>query len=479
MRTALGSFVTAATLIAASLSAQAPRTDAMLTSLDVRAAHYAGVAQQIWSFAELGYMETKSSALLQSELTQAGFRMKAGVAGIPTAFTAEYGSGKPVIAIIGEFDALPGLSQDSTPAQHALVSGGAGHGCGHNLFGSASVASAIAVKEWMIANKITGTLRFYGTPAEEGGGGKVYMLRDGFMSDVDVAVSWHPGDHNSIASSSTTANISGKFKFHGVSAHAAAAPSQGRSALDAVEVMDVMTNFMREHIPQEARIHYVITNGGKAPNVVPDFAEVYYTVRHNDMRVVNEIWDRVVNAAKGAALGTGTTFDVEIVNSVYNQLINQTLSKVGQRALERVGGYTYTAAEQAWAEKLQKTLPVSVVPLASTAAIRPLDFASLPSFSSTDMGDVSWSIPTVEVMGATYVPGTPAHSWQAAAAAGMSIGSEGMMVAAKTMALTAAELFTSPATITEAKAELKRLQGPDFKYASRVGTQKPPLDYRK
>jgi aminobenzoyl-glutamate utilization protein B len=465
--------------VTTSLSAQAPKSDAMLASLDAHAAHYAGVAKQIWGFAELGYMETKSSALLQSELAQAGFRMSVGVAGMPTAFTAEYGRGKPVIAIIGEFDALPGLSQDTMPAQHALAAGSAGHGCGHNLFGTASVASAIAVKEWMIANKIAGTLRFYGTPAEEGGGGKVYFVREGLMSDVDAAVTWHPGDRNDVSSVSTTANISGKFRFHGISAHAAAAPDQGRSALDAVEIMDVMTNFMREHVPQETRIHYVITNGGKAPNVVPDFAEVYYTVRHNDMRVVNDVWDRVTNAAKGAALGTGTTFDVQIVNSVYNRLVNQTLSKVGQRALERVGGYTYTPAERAWAETLQKTLTVSTIPLASTATIGALDFTAPPAFSSSDIGDVSWNVPLVEMTGATYVPGTPAHSWQAAAAAGMSIGSKGMMVAAKTMSLTAAELFVGPATIAAAKAELIRTRGADFRYVTRVGTQKPPLDYRK
>ena len=470
----------AATLVAASsLHAQAPKTDAILASLDARSAHYSGIAKQIWGFAELGYLETRSSALLQSELSQAGFRMKSGLAGIPTAFTAEYGSGKPVIAILGEFDALPGLSQDTIPTLHPLVAGAPGHGCGHNLLGSASMASAIAVKEWMIANKIAGTLRFYGTPAEEGGGGKVYLLRDGFMSDVDAVVTWHPSDQNDIAASSTTANVSGKFRFHGISAHAAAAPQQGRSALDAVEIMDVMTNFMREHVPQETRIHYVITNGGKAPNVVPDFAEVYYTVRHNDMRVVNDVWDRVVNAAKGAALGTGTTFDVEIVNSVYNRLVNETLSKVGQRALERVGGYSYTPAELAWAEQLQKSLANSALPLASVKSVKPLDFTTPPAFSSTDVGDVSWNIPTVEVLSATYVPGTPAHSWQAAATAGMSIGSKGMMVAAKTMALTAAELFTSPATIAQAKAELVRTRGADFKYASRVGSQKPPLDYRK
>lgn len=476
--------VLAATLLA-SISATAQETtradgtDAMLSAIDARTAHYSDIARQIWGFAELGYRETKSSTLLQSELARAGFRMKSGTAGIPTAFTAEYGSGKPVIAVIGEFDALPGLSQDTTPALKALVAGGAGHGCGHNLFGTASVASAIALKEWMVANRIAGTLRFYGTPAEEGGGGKVYMVRDGQFDHVDATVAWHPGDRNATTSTSSKANISGKFRFHGVSAHASIAPETGRSALDAVEIMDVMTNFLREHIPQDARIHYVITNGGKAPNVVPDFAEVYYVVRHNDMRVVDDVWSRVVNAAKGAALGTGTTYDLEIIGSVYNVLVNRTLSAVSQRALERVGGYTYSPVELAWAQQIQKTLPVSTVPLTRAATVTAMDFNGTTGAASTDLGDVSWRVPTVEFTTATFVPGTEPHTWQAAAAAGMSIGNKGMMVAAKTMALTAAALFTSPATIATAKAELDQSRGLNFKYATRVGTQTPPLDYRK
>ncbi len=468
---------------AASLGAQASKgtdkTASMLTSIDARTAHYGDVAHQIWGFAEVGYQEVKSSTLLQSEMAAAGFTMKAGIAGMPTAFTAEYGSGKPVIAILGEFDALPGLSQDTTPMQRALTVGGAGHGCGHHLFGTAAAASAIAVKEWMIANKVAGTLRFYGTPAEEGGAGKVYMVRDGLFDDVDVAVTWHPDSRNDVNATSSLANISGKFRFRGVSAHAAASPELGRSALDAVEAMDMMTNFMREHVPQETRIHYVITNGGRAPNVVPDFAEVYYVVRHPDIRVVDEIWGRVLNAAKGAALGTGTTSEVVVTGAVYNLLINQTLAKVQQRALERVGGYTYTAAERAWAEQLQKSLPASSAALESVSKIQPLDFTRPAGGGSTDVGDVSWRVPTVQMSAATWVPGTAAHSWQAVAAGGMSIGAKGMIVAAKTMALTAADLFTSPATIVAARAEFDAQRGPNFVYATRLGTQKPALDYRK
>jgi aminobenzoyl-glutamate utilization protein B len=455
------------------------RTASIVAAIESRAAHYAGVAHQIWGFAEVGYQEVKSSALLQQELSAAGFSMQVGVAGMPTGFTAEYGRGKPVIAIIGEFDALPGLSQDTTPSQQPLVPGGAGHGCGHHLFGTAAAASAIAVKEWMIANKVAGTLRFYGTPAEEGGAGKVYMVRDGLFDDVDVAVTWHPGDRNDVNASSSLANISGKFRFRGVSAHAAASPEKGRSALDAVEAMNMMVNMMREHVPQESRIHYVITNGGKAPNVVPDFAEVYYVVRHPDIRVVDEIWERVLNAAKGAALGTGTASEVVVTGAVYNLLINQTLAKVQQKALERVGGYAYTAQEKAWAEKLRATLPPSAIPLEAVGVVQPLDFSPPAGGGSTDVGDVSWRVPTVQLSAATWVPGTPAHSWQAVAAGGTSIGAKGMMVAAKTMALTAADLFTDPAIITAARAEFEKARGPNFVYATRLGTQKPALDYRR
>ncbi|MCC7054921.1 MAG: amidohydrolase [Gemmatimonadaceae bacterium] len=468
----------AAVPLAAQLPKPAAGTAPMLATLDAGTGHFATVAKQIWDWAEVGYMEVRSSALLQSELRTAGFRVTAGVAGEPTAFVAEYGSGKPVIAILGEFDALPGLSQANTPERNALVAGGPGHGCGHHLFGTASTAAAIALKEWMIANHVAGTLRMIGTPAEEGGGGKVYMVRDGVFNDVDAVIAWHPGDANEVSGNRSMANISGKFRFHGLSAHAAASPERGRSALDGVEVMNVMTNYMREHIPDGSRIHYVITSGGRAPNVVPDEAEVYYYARHVDMRVVRDIWERITNAARGAAIGTGTTFDLQLVGSVYAMQPNEVLARVQQRALERVGGYTYTPEERAFAERLQKSTAFTAVPLETTARIKPLVLDQADA-GSTDVGDVSWVVPTVQLSAATWVPGTAAHSWQAVAAGGMSIGTKGMMIAAKTMALTAADLFTSPATIEAAKAELNRRRGPGFTYTTALGSQKPQLDYRK
>lgn len=463
------------TVIAAPLTAQRD-VASVLQALDARAPAYAGIAQQIWGFAEVGYQEVKSSALLQEQLRAAGFTVQAGVADIPTAFVATWGSGKPVIAIMGEFDALPGLSQEAVPTPKPLVAGGAGHGCGHHLFGTAAAAAAIAVKDWLAATGGKGTLRFLGTPAEEGGGGKVYMIRAGLFRDVDAAVTWHPGDVNQVSRSTSLANISAKFRFRGLSAHAAAAPEQGRSALDGVEAMNAMVNLMREHIPAETRIHYVITAGGKAPNVVPDFSEVYYYARHSDMRLLDGIWERIVNASRGAALGTGTQVEMEVVNAVYNILPNDALADVMQRALDRVSGFRYTPEEARFATDIRKTLTGTIPPLGTEEKVLPPEVGV--SSGSTDVGDVSWVVPTVQMSSATWVPGTPAHSWQAVASGGTSIGAKGMMVAAKTMALTTMELFTTPAEIERAKAEFaKRVGG--FQYTPKVGDRKPPLDYRK
>jgi aminobenzoyl-glutamate utilization protein B len=299
----------------------------LASSIDAKRDRYIGVAQRIWQLAEVGYQETQSSALLQDELRGAGFTVRAGVAGMPTAFVAEFGRGSPVIGILAEFDALPGLAQEATPERAPIPGKPAGHACGHHLFGTASVASAIAVKEWLQSSGRAGTIRVYGTPAEEGGGGKIYMVRAGLFRDADVVLDWHAGSANNASPGPSLANKSGKFRFRGVSAHAAGAPWRGRSALDAVEAMNHMVDMMREHVPDGTRIHYVITDGGKAPNVVPDFAEAYYYVRHQDARHVNEIWDRIVKAAKGAALGTETKMEQEVVNGVYSLLPNETLAR--------------------------------------------------------------------------------------------------------------------------------------------------------
>jgi aminobenzoyl-glutamate utilization protein B len=304
------------------------------------------------------------------------------------------------------------------------------------------------------------------------------MVRAGLFDDVDAVLHWHPGDGNSASPSTSLANKSAKFRFHGVSAHAAAAPERGRSALDGVEAMNDMVNLMREHVPQETRIHYVITNGGSAPNVVPDFAEVFYYVRNPDPEMVQELFDRVVAAARGAAMGTGTTMDYEVIHGLYNLLPNESLQRVMWENLNRVGGVQYDDTEKDFASLLRASLPEDAPLLESAEEILPYDFVQA-GMGSTDVADVSWVVPTAGLRTATWVPGTAAHSWQAIAAGGMTIGTKGMLVAAKTLALTAAEIFTHPEIVAAAAAEQAKRVGPDFVYRPLVGDRAPPLDYRK
>ncbi len=448
--------------------------------IDRNAERFGEVAQSIWDFAEVGYMETQSSALLQATLREAGFTVEAGVAGIPTAFVASWSNADgPVIGILAEFDALPGITQDRSPERAPLEAKPAGHACGHHLFGTGSMAAAMAVKDWMDATGQKGTIRLYGTPAEEGGAAKVYMVRAGLFEDVDVVLHWHAFDSNAASSGSSLANKSAKFRFRGVSAHAAGAPERGRSALDGVEALNYMVNMMREHVPQETRIHYVITYGGAAPNVVPDFSEVFYYVRNPDPANVASIFERVVKAAEGAALGTGVEMDYEVIHGIYNLLPNIALQKAIYANLEQVGGVLYDDQEWAFADLLRKSLPEDAPPLERAAQIEPFTVTEEASEGSTDVADVSWVVPTGGMRAATWVPGTAAHSWQAVAAGGTTIGEKGLVVAAKTLAMTAVDLFTNPALVAEVKAEHLSRVGPDFVYKSLVGDRAPPLDYRK
>ncbi len=452
----------------------------VLQKLDSKADFYGDIARQIWANPELGYLETNSSQLLQNTLADAGFKVTAGVADIPTAFVAEYGSGKPVIGIMAEFDALPGVSQKAVPFRDPVVVDGAGHACGHHLFGAASVASGIAVMDWMKENNIKGTIRVYGTPAEEGGGGKVYMARAGLISDVDVMMHWHPGSQNAAGATSSLANISTKFRFYGEASHAAAAPERGKSALDAVEAMNFMVNLMREHVPMETRMHYVITRGGEAPNVVPAFAESYHYVRHPNALVVQQIFERMVKTAEGAALGTQTRMEYEVINGVYNLLPNETLARIMHKNLEAVGGITYSPEEKKFAEDIIKTYPAGVKSTPEDATkIVPFIVSEEGGGGSTDVGDISWLVPTVGLSTATWVPGTSAHTWQAVAAGGMSIGQKGMINAAKTLTLTAMDIFKDPSVTAKALEELNKRRGDGFVYEALVGDRKAPLDYRK
>jgi aminobenzoyl-glutamate utilization protein B len=467
-----------ALLLPCAAAAEPPRHQDILQLVDQRAAHFSATSKTIWDQPELGYQEEKSSGLLQRELASAGFRVQAGVAGEPTGFVATYGQGQPVIGIMGEFDALPGMSQAATPARSPLVADGPGHACGHNLLGAGAALAAVALKEYMERNRVAGTLRYYGTPAEEGGDGKVFMIRAGLFRDVDVILHWHPGDENYVFNGGMLAINSARFQFHGIAAHAAAGPERGRSALDAVMLMGNGLEFMREHIPSNSRVHYVITNGGAAPNIVPESAEMYLYARNPSSVVLNNVWNRILKVAQGAALMTETTLDVKDIGGDTNVVPNDVLAKVAHRNLEEVGGFAYTPEEKQFAEEVQKSLPPGEgKKLESTTAVLPL--GARTGQASTDAGDVSWNVPTIGFRAATFVPGVVAHTWQAAATSGMSIGQKGMVIAAKALAITGADLFADAQLVADAKADFrKQLNGATYQSVI-PEFAKPPLDYRR
>ena len=450
--------------------------DQVLSFVDERYDETARIARTLWEYAEVGYQETKSSSLLQQTLNDEGFSIDAGVADIPTAFVASYGSGKPVIGILAEFDALPGINQDSVAARSPIPGKvpamPAATTCWRRLRQCRHCRAPLLEDS---GNR--GTIRVYGTPAEEGGSGKVYMVRAGLFDDVDTVLHWHAGDENSASATRSLANRSAKFRFHGVSAHAAGAPENARSALDGVEAFNHMVNLMREHVPMETRIHYVITAGGNAPNVVPDFAEVFYYVRHPDAAIVKEIWVRLEAAAEGAALGTGTRVEAELIHGNHSVQVNETLAKMMDEKLREVGGITYTPEEQAFAEEIYQSLNNPKLELGSQADVQPYSVGT--GFHSTDVGDVSIAVPTVGLSTATWVPGTSAHSWQSTAASGMTIGYKGALVASKTLSLAAIELFENSDLRAQARVEHEKQVGSDFHYEALLGDRPPPLDYRK
>ena len=449
--------------------------DGVLSTIREKAGRFDEISRQIWESPELGYHEVRSSKLLEDALRVNGFTVRTGVAGIPTAFVASFGSGVPVIALMGEFDALPELSQKDVPARSPEVVGAPGHGCGHNLLGAGSALAAVAIKEEMQARALKGTIRYYGTPAEEGGGGKIYMLHAGLFQDVDAVLAWHPADANRVNLGSSLANDTGFFRFHGVAAHAAAAPERGRSALDGLMITLQSIEFLREHVPQETRIHYIITNGGRAPNVVPAFAEASLIARHPDAQTLAGIWQRIMNCAQAGALASGTTFEFVQGATYSNLLPNDTLSEVLGRAMKKAGGYEFTSSEKEFADTLRKTLSNPVqTPAPDQVSVSSSEPVSL---SSTDAGDVSWVVPTAQINTATFVPGVTAHTWQAAACAGSTIGRKGMRVAAETLALAAVELLEHPDEVKAARAAFEKRRA-GRKWPTAIPSDaKPPLDY--
>lgn len=436
--------------------------------------HFIALSNQVWDFAELGFVEERSSDLLATMLEKDGFDLQRGLADLPTAFVASYGNDKPVIAILGEYDALPELSQEKVPYRHPIENAKPGHGCGHNLLGVGALAAVMAVKEAIRAGDVKGTIRFYGCPAEENGSGKTFMVKAGVFNDVDLCITWHPDIYNGIVGVNILANIKVSFVFHGQSAHAAADPYNGRSALDAVELMNVGTNYLREHIIPEGRIHYVITNGGGAPNVVPPEAESLYVIRAPLMSQVHDIYRRVIDIAKGAALMTGTEMEIIFRKGMSNLLLNDTITDVLYEKMIAVGPAEFSKEEIEFGEQILKTCPpndiiglgVKVFGKEARMFISPdevfltrvmpntqTDYV-LPG--STDVGDVSWVTPTGQISATTMIARTPGHSWQIVAQSGMSIGQKGMIYAGKVMALTAQEFMTKMDLLKAAREEFDK-----------------------
>lgn len=432
-------------------------------------------ASRIWNLSEPGYQEVESARLLADALEAAGFRVERGVAEIPTAFTATFGSGSPVIAILGEYDALPGLSQQAVPEQLPRAGATYGHACGHHLFGAASASAAIAIAEQIQNGKLQGTVRFYGCPAEEGGSGKTFMIRAGLFDDCDAALHWHPASKNTAGDSSCLSRAAVKFRFIGRSAHAAGAPEQGRSALDAVELACHASELLREHTPDFTRIHHVIVSGGAAPNVVPDSAEVFFYLRHPKAEIVRELYPRLLKCAQAGALATETKLEERYLGGTMELLPNNRLADVALANLREFNQLKYDNQQREFAQRIQQTL---TKPLPLDIISEVFDTSGEVGKGSTDVGDVSWVIPTAGFTTACFVPGTTSHSWQAVAASGMSIGKQGMQLAAQTMAASVWDLMTQPEILIEAKQEhARRREGRKYEPLL-LPEQQPPLDYR-
>ncbi|MCR6624217.1 MAG: M20 family metallopeptidase [archaeon YNP-LCB-024-027] len=463
-----------------------------LSIIDKYEGRFVEVSDLVWEFAELGLVEFKSSSLLADELEKHGFRVIRGIAGMPTAFVAEWGSGKPVIAILGEYDALPGLSQKKVPWKEPLVEGAPGHGCGHNIHGVSGLAAAIAVRYAMEKFGIKGTIRFYGCPAEENFSGKLFMARDEYFDDIDASISHHPSTMNGATLMSSLAINSAKFHFYGRASHAGGSPEAGRSALDAVELMNIGVNYMREHVIQDARIHYVIEKGGDQPNIVPPYARSWYYVRAPEREQVEEIYNWILDIAKGAALMTQTQHKVELIEGLHNTIPNRTIAETIVKNMRLIGLPKYSDEDIKFAQEIAKTISLEEKIKQLKKSKRPgwenlidkLMDDEIPdpwgegeiSHGSTDVAEVSWKAPTVEFGTATWVLGTPGHSWQNVAQSGVGLGHKSLIFAAKTMAATALDLLTTPELLQKAKEEhAKRLRGRKYKPPI-PPDHKPPLD---
>ena len=440
-----------------------PNKDAVIKSVDVRNNELITMSDKIWAFAETALKEKQSSKLLSDYAEAQGMHVERGIAGMPTAFIASYGSGKPIVGILGEFDALPGISQKPQPVKEPLVQGGAGHGCGHNLFGVASLAAAIGIKELIQQGKLKGTVRFYGTPAEEAVGGKIYMAREGIFNDLDVCFDWHPGTDIQASTQSSKAMVDFIVEFKGKAAHAAADPWNGRSAVDGLEAFTHGVNLLREHVKPTVRMHYAIVSGGDVPNVVPEYAKAWMWIRDNKRSGFQEIFDRVQEIAKGAAIIAGVESKVSLISGDYEVLVNRKGAEAMQKNLELLGPILYTEEENMFAKKIQE---VSGAPQTGlNGKISPLRETSEDAGGgSSDVGDVSWVVPEIRLRVTTGAAGAPWHSWAAVACAGMSIGHKGMIFAAKALGTTMVDVFENEQLRKDVRAEFEqRRDGHVFK----------------
>jgi aminobenzoyl-glutamate utilization protein B len=450
---------------------------AVILSVDKHQAELVNLSDQVWAFAETALNEHQSSKVLADYAEAQGFKVTRGVAGMPTAFIAEYGSGKPVIGIMGEYDALPGISQKAQPTRDPLAEGAGGHGCGHNLFGAGSLGAAVAIKEQMQAGKIKGTIRFYGTPAEESVGGKIYMAREGLFNDLDVCLDWHPDTEIAASTQSSQAMVDFIVEFKGKAAHAAADPWNGRSAVDGLEAFTDGVNMLREHVRPSVRMHYAIKAGGDVPNVVPEYAKVWMWVRDSKRSGVEDVFARVKEIAQGAAMIAGVESKITIQTGDYELLVNRKGAEALQKNLEFLGPIVYTPEEIAFAKKIQEVQGGKQTGLDGTIhALK--ETAEHPAGGSTDVGDISWIVPEVTLVATTAPANTAWHGWSVVACGGMSIGHKGMVLAAKSLGMTMVDLFENEQLRKDIRAEFEQRRAGHV-YKAYIPAGPPPIPTAK
>ncbi|CAN5168568.1 M20 family metallopeptidase [soil metagenome] len=445
----------------------------IVTSVEAHEAEMIALSDKIWALAETAFEENESAKLLANYAEEQGFKVERGVAGIPTAFVATYGTGKPVISVLGEFDALPGISQKAEPEKASLKEGAAGHGCGHNLFGVGSLGAAIAIKELIEKGEFKGTIKFIGTPSEEKYFGKIWMVREGVWDDVDVNISWHPAASTEADVQSSLALIDFKVEFFGQAAHASSDPWNGRSASDALELYASGINYYREHVQPTVRMHYHIQDGGQVVNVVPDYSRLWVRVRDTQRSGMMPVYERVKEMAQGAAIMANVDYKVSLISGIYETLVNRAGGEIMQKNLELLGPLKYSEEEVNFGKKIQESTGKNQVGMDSE--IKPLEITRVnPGGGSTDVGDVSWNVPNINLKVTTAPQDTPWHSWAVVACGGMSIGHKGMVYASKAMAMTMADLFQNPKQVEKVKAEFKERKGSEV-YEPIIPPGPPPI----